>query len=762
MTINFFSAGITNITPQSQISIDEVFNLIKADEELKRKTAYLRKALPALQSLYKKNQLPYVTFGGTFKTRKDGDLVQESGLICLDIDGLNNAQDFKKKVLETAEQILVMAFISPRGNGLKLIFPCNPQFSFKRNFDAYVDYLINDIGLPENAIDKSCSNISRACFLCHDADVYYNPTLYDIQSNSYYTFLADKYFENVKRLSATSANNEIGKNEAHILFEKGYQYLSSRLNYEKRNDPSNFVSLCRLATRDAGDFKVGNRHNWLVKLAVYCNSFGITKEKAIQHFKTFFWNSEAVICEANPFDEKNDLYRVFDGMYEKNQEVFSSWTDKTENWKTPVIPDMAYQNLPPFIKGIMSLYDDARERDMFLLGTLTLLSTCFPRVFGVYDSRRIHANLFSFITAPAASGKGVLNGIKELGGEIHKRFLDDYQYEKGAYDALEEDGKKGIIPPVMKKFFVPANNTSAKLMNTIEGNKKMGLVFDTEADTLTNANKSEHGNFSEIYRKAFHHEDISYERKTNDEYCCINSSAFSVLVSGTPNQVRRMLPGSENGLTSRFLFYSFSSECIWKDVFAKKESCDYKLRSEGVRLFDITKPYLFDFLNGAESDEIEFSLSEQQGKEFNDWFREKSISLKNIYGDDVLASIRRMGTIFFRIAMILTTIRIAENEILPSQIVCSDIDFRTTTGMIDCLIYHSVEIYSTLKATKTGRASNKEKYIQSLPSQFNRKDAMDIANLMQIPEKTAESYLTQAVNAEMLSKPKHNEYKKVA
>jgi hypothetical protein len=45
-------------------------------------------------------------------------------------------------------------------------------------------------------------------------------------------------------------------------------------------------------------------------------------------------------------------------------------------------------------------------------------------------------------------------------------------------------------------------------------------MFETEGDTLAQTFKSEHGNYSDGFRKAFHHEKISYLRRKDREFSC--------------------------------------------------------------------------------------------------------------------------------------------------------------------------------------------------------------------------------------------------
>lgn len=763
MKFSFSQYGIKNIANLSDITLEEIYKLITSDESLKVSTEQLRNLVGKEQNDFKLNQLPYVIFGGTFKERKDAELIKASDLICVDIDNVLNIAALKKKLNKS--NLPIFFFVSPRGNGLKVVFACNKKYSFKENYVAYSSYLIQNLGVLENQIDKSCSNISRACILCNDSDAFFDiDRLSGLLSGST-SSLNNEFFEQLGDTTYVEVvSNETDNPFNSILLDPSFSYLPIKLDYNKRNSDQNFAMLCRLVSRDANQFKLGNRHNWVLKLAGACVRFGMQKENALGHFKTLFTNHPAVIDKTNPFDEKNDLIRVFDSVYEKYTEQFGIWNDRNEEWQTPLIPNYIYDNLPLFIKSMTNMFAE-RERDIFFLGTLSLLSGCFPRVFGVYNKRRYRPNLFLFVSAPAASGKGVLNWVRTLGSGIHQAFLDKYKAELANFEEMGDDEKKDVIKPALIKFFIPANNTSAKLMKSLEINKGIGVVMDTEADTLSKANKSDHGNFSDIYRKAFEQETIECERKTNNEYFCIDNPSLSVIISGTPNQVKNLVNDLENGLTSRFMFYSFTTKSKWKDVFADGQDHDYKLKSESIRLSELVKPYLFDYLNDSK-DEIQFSFTINQQNKFNDWFAVKLKDLDMVYGKDINASIFRMGTILFRVAMTLTAIRNIEKPSFETSslnsFICDDIDFEIAINLVDSLLHHTSAIFSQLKGRglKSNHKPLKELFYEKLPLEFNREKAMEVARLMQIPEKTAESYLSHSTKNGLLVKPKHNHYVK--
>ena len=93
-------------------------------------------------------------------------------------------------------------------------------------------------------------------------------------------------------------------------------------------------------------------------------------------------------------------------------------------------------------------------------------------------------------------------------------------------------------------------------------------MMETEGDTLTNTLASDHGNYSDGLRKSFHNEPVSFLRRTNYEYVEVVNPKLSVLLSGTPGQVKKLIPDAENGLFSRFMYYHLPMKHQWNDVFA--------------------------------------------------------------------------------------------------------------------------------------------------------------------------------------------------
>jgi len=430
----------------------------------------------------------------------------------------------------------------------------------------------------------------------------------------------------------------------------------------------------------------------------------------------------------------------------------------------PTIPDEVFNTLPQFLQQVVNPASSQEEKDILLLGALTAFSACFPKLFGIYDQRKVFANLYLFVTAPASAGKGRLNQIKNLVDPVHKLKREQakvlkqqfnieiatYNMNKGKDENLEKPGK-----PPERMLFIPANNSVTGVYQLISDNEGKGLIFETEGDTLAQAFKSDYGNYSDGFRKAFHHETISYYRRTDREYVDIEKPCLSTVLSGTPKQVATLIPNAENGLFSRFMFYYMNIKPTWKNVFSSNNNVgldDYysQLGNEFLELYKTLK----------NNSEIEIRLTTIQQQQFNTFFESLQTKYINLQPEEYIATIRRLGLIAFRLMMLFTAFRIMEDGDVNQVKECEDIDFQNALTIISILVKHSSKVFNDLpieqKAAK--RLNRKERFLECLPKQFSRQEYLDLATKQNIPHKTAEGYITKFVDAGLLHREAHNCY----
>ncbi len=75
-------------------------------------------------------------------------------------------------------------------------------------------------------------------------------------------------------------------------------------------------------------------------------------------------------------------------------------------------------------------------------------------------------------------------------------------------------------------FLISGNNTGTGILQNIMDSDGTGLICEAEADTLSTAIGSDHGHWSDTLRKAFDHDRLSYNRRTDQEYREVKKAIF--------------------------------------------------------------------------------------------------------------------------------------------------------------------------------------------------------------------------------------------
>ncbi len=461
---------------------------------------------------------------------------------------------------------------------------------------------------------------------------------------------------------------------------------------------------------------------------------------------------------------------------QKNQTNQSSDIGNTEDLEDledlkdtnlPAFPDEIYTDLPGLLQNVVAKSNSPEDRDLLLLGSLVTISACLPNVFGVYAEREVFPNLFLFVTAQASAGKGILTLCRKLVEPIHKALREQNRAEFQAYqrDLTEYAAAKGDKlnmekpqEPPLKMLVIPANNSATGLFQILNDNNGKGLIFETEGDTLAQTFKSEYGNYSDGFRKAFHHETITYNRRKDREFVEIDKPRLSALLSGTPRQVSTLIPNAENGLFSRFIFYFMNIRYEWKDVFAGEsgQTLDHYFDQLGAQFHELYKCL------ESQDKPMRFCLTDSQQKQFNSYFEQTQIQYIELCGEDYIGTVRRLGLITFRIAMILTTIRIMDNGKLRSPLVCSDTDFAIAMEMVKVLVQHAAHVFQQLPTDTTAKVqpNQKQQFLNMLPAEFDRTTYLSVAQKLNIPAKTAEKQIARFAKTGLLNHYAQNQYRK--
>ena len=455
-------------------------------------------------------------------------------------------------------------------------------------------------------------------------------------------------------------------------------------------------------------------------------------------------------------------------------------------------------NLDHILRTILDQHHgDAAKCDAMILGALNVISGLMggangstqhrSGIYGVYDGRRVYAPLFNIIYSGAGNEKGNLVFAKMLAWQIKKEMRRTYEAEKQDYDRAmaewEAKGKKerGEAPkePAYRDPFVPGNSSSSAVYRALDANGGWGMMFETEADTVSSMIDSDYGNYSDLMRKAHHHETLSMNRVTEKVHIDIDEPRLSILLTCTPGQLPNLFPSFENGLGSRFLFYNMPDDVVeFHDVFALK---DTPLEDIYKKLGDELLP-LFHAMQQRVDHPIQFVMSQTQQQEFIRTYKEILQEQFGMLGKGIRAFVFRIALECFRYAMILTTLRRLSswrenfNGSAPEQLfkdeenalVCDDRDFNTAMTIVGCLINHTARVYAVLAkeddnpfvSKNTKLSADEIKMYKALPEgEFPCADAMDIAYGMGFSRSKAQRIISKLCNVcRLINTVRHGVY----
>lgn len=464
----------------------------------------------------------------------------------------------------------------------------------------------------------------------------------------------------------------------------------------------------------------------------------------------------------SPPHEFGECSRICDG--ESRRKLLDAGAKDGES--LPVFMDLVEEKLPVFLRGIVAAADNWKEADVLCLGSIAVFSACLPNVSGLYDGISVYPNLFFFLTARASSGKGRLGLCRLLVEPIHRSLYDQYRKDREKFQRKMEDweahksqGAAKPTQPVRRMLFIPANSSATSVYQILADNGESGLIFETEGDTLAYSFSSDFGNFSDGLRKAFHHEPISYHRRKDDEHVDIMTPKLSTVLSGTPGQLQALVRDAENGLFSRFILYKLETGVYWKDVFAAsdKPSLNRRFAWLGERFAVFYRQLLL-------SKPMEFRLTGGQAERFNVYFSSAQLDLNLMYGDGIVASVRRLGLICYRIAMILSVIRMMEDGIADGLIICSDVDFDTAMTIVRILESHTAQVFEDLCGSAQapgGGVFSRERFVAELPDEFTRSGYSSAAVMLGITDRTAQRYIKASIDVGDIERLGYGKYRKL-
>jgi len=496
---------------------------------------------------------------------------------------------------------------------------------------------------------------------------------------------------------------------------------------------------------DQGAKKIANKYHWdVAELKSILNTEAEKKVKDVSDYVKCHFSIDKLKAFLDQF-KKNERPQGLQVIEEMKVDEFEEPEQVYNNY----IPEHVYENLPLSLKEAVVNFD-CNRRDLVLAGCLGVLSNLI-KVTGIYDHKTVFANLFIFVTAPASAGKSDLTWAKKLGSGINLKFKQEFNRANEEYN----NDRKNLEKPFRKRLFISGNASHSALLQQLYINDGEGIMFETEADTLNNALDNDWGNFSYVLRQAFEFEAIGKLRREQEDIVEIEKPRLSVILTGTKDQLLKLVPSPENGLFSRFIFIELPLLQNWRNPFERKVSFDThydKLSHKYLEYYNLTRERRFTF-----------ELTDTQITAFNSYHSQKQDHNNIMLGTESIASVRRMAGIHFRLAMLLSTIRNLDEGNNEINIICRDVDFELSRVLVKWFASHTEKLFNQLPKKAQHYPELKREisiFYDKLNEEFTFSEARAIADDMGIALSTMEGYLRKLLKIKLITRFRQGVYLK--
>jgi hypothetical protein len=335
-----------------------------------------------------------------------------------------------------------------------------------------------------------------------------------------------------------------------------------------------------------------------------------------------------------------------------------------------------------------------------------------------------------------------------------RKYYDEYTQ----YEIETKQGKRVKKPqrPPFIRLFVPGNSSTPVIYSHLRDCTGTGVIFEVETEALDYLLHKDREGFFHIASNNFHHETISIARTNNSKAIFIPKPRLSILLAGNDSQIEKVIKSYDNQLFSRFLFYWYDASYVWHDV--SPQNAKVNLLNLIPQLGVEVKTMLTELNNTP----ITFNLTEEQWLRLNEHYADKLGTLSCI-SEGINATVKRMGLITFRIAMLLQVLSDYENGMTENVSTCSDACFKTAMEMSRVYLRHAQSLYEQHSDEGPKLEVSLKNLLKALPDKFDRKTALQIAadNKIIVSDRTIDKYLKRLLEHGYLGKGEYNRYSKV-
>ena len=311
-------------------------------------------------------------------------------------------------------------------------------------------------------------------------------------------------------------------------------------------------------------------------------------------------------------------------------------------------------------------------------------------------------------------------------------------------------------------------------------------MHESEGSVITDIWKTGIANYNTALRKAAEHEAISRNR-------CYGSSEIkcpklSMLLTGTFNQYRALVPSVENGYFSRLL------ALVIRETHPFDKRYVSATGEQSVVPKQVGRELLRVYEQLAQGGEREWSLTEAQKLRLGEHLETEYGTLIGLLGENFHSVVVRMAVQIERIAMVLTAMRMSEchsdviderrsgesnspvkeesmsgsdPDLMDGVLLCSDEDYETAEMIGNKLLLHMAAAYRMIDGESQElvpeiKPLNQRKVLfEQLPEEYAHKELVAEAKAQGVSQATATRWNERWLEQGDVKKIKYGIYKKV-
>jgi len=648
-----FKAPITNKIPYNSVDLREICETIKGNSYTERTIKLRSFTNPDEAKKFKAYNFEYATFSGTFNERASHYLIKQSPYICADLDHIGDSEAIRRiKELILDKFPPALMFISPSGDGLKVVFKINPAAgTHLQYFRALQRFFADEIGFK---IDPSGSDICRACFLPHDPDVYYNPES-DMLDNAFIDSFPPVAGKDLLKPEYVQSPPSPITLDSDVIISHLLTWLNKR---------ESFIN--------------GNRNNYISKLAYACNRYGLSENEALSRLLGF---TETGFTENEIRSISKSVYKHTEwhgtASFNKNQPYEYEIPKGPELDEAEALPDPPLQVTPPLpitgfpfhmqalIKECARVY--GTPQDFWAISFLQATAISMGSTFEIADKYTNGAVFWIGIIGPTGVGKSepmalTFGPIYHADSAAEKIYNDKMVEYDAVMNLTPKDRKEqGIdIPEHPRKTqYIAIDSTPESLIEAHQENPRGIAIVRDElvgwiADFGRYARSGEVQNMLSAWSEKF----FKVTRKGNKS-ATIEKPFIPVFGGIQPAKLYKLAKDDRalDGFMQRFIF-AYPDQCI---------KPDYHEESLGKSYLSFYQKYMETLLK-LSGDRKPILLSTEAKKVYKDFFNYNTALINSETNEYRKGVYQKLEIIVLRLALVLHISNHVDDELFDNSI----------------------------------------------------------------------------------------------